>query len=814
MSRQVSIKKAWTALIVVVGILPAIILLSLSGLQNFDRRLNESMWRENAFNRELKESIQGEIKRYITLLQNKSDPLAYALSNKEDNALIAELIEKILHREPTIHGLLLVSKNDQVISSHDRALDKVYTLNKPATMNDSQWLKLHWGLEVEQTYRSPDLVIPLHGRTYIGPSHPHEDEETFNIAVPVGGFGQPEAILIAEIDIASLWQGRQQTEHSGIVTSYLVDRRGSLITKLLSSSEYLPGDLVSHLPIVRSALGTGEWDQRQVYPGLSGQPVYGTVTQVPLVNWAVISEIPSDQINTPILLDLFRSSILITFLIILVTGLGLWLVRRMLIPIENLTAAMGDFARGEEFEPISASRIKEYDEMGAAFERMVFQREQTAVELKKAYSELEYKVAKRTRDLHKANRLLVQARDKANISSQAKSNFLATMSHEIRTPMNGVLGMTELLEDSKLDETQLGYIRVIKRSGATLMTVINDILDYSKIEAGKLKLESLPFNFADLVEEIVIPYKLSQDNNVKMIVTLDSDVPQHLSGDAIRLHQVVSNLLNNAFKFTHHGTVNLKISVDKFVDDRAVINFRVIDTGIGIGEDIQSTLFESFTQADQSTARKYGGTGLGLSICKYLVELMGGEITVESELDKGSTFSFSIPLDVESVFPIDDTQSEVEASYTKLRVLLAEDNPVNQLVAQGLLKKLGIQASVVSNGVEAVDIVCGQKLPFDLILMDCEMPELDGYTATRKIREWEHANNQPVTPIYALTAHVLTDHIIKSCDAGMDGHLSKPIGLDQLREIFKKHCPSLSAVSTGSTISLSADQLYADLSEE
>lgn len=400
--------------------------------------------------------------------------------------------------------------------------------------------------------------------------------------------------------------------------------------------------------------------------------------------------------------------------------------------------------------------------------------------------EIEYRISLE-KDMESLNSELRKARDTAENANLARSQFMSTMSHEIRTPMNGVLGMMELLELTELNQEQEKYARIMRRSGNTLMTVINDILDYSKIEVGKLELEEIQFNLRELIEESIAPYDTVDNHGVELDVTIDSNVPIDLKGDPTRLHQIISNLLNNAFKFTPKGSVHLQVSAEQSNSNRAAINFCVSDTGVGVAPQEKINLFQPFTQADQSTSRKYGGTGLGLSICKRLVEMMGGDISVDSEAGQGASFHFNILFDVVS----ESTATVVEQSrssddYSSLKVLLAEDNKVNQLVALGLMAKLGVKPDLVADGAAAVDIICKQQRCYDLILMDCEMPVLDGYEATRKIRQHEADQGHPRALIYAFSAHVLSEHIEKGQAVGMDDYLSKPFSLNQLATVLRK----------------------------
>ncbi len=406
--------------------------------------------------------------------------------------------------------------------------------------------------------------------------------------------------------------------------------------------------------------------------------------------------------------------------------------------------------------------------------------------LKSLYKELECRVEQRTAELVAANGQLSQSTLAAEQSARSKSEFLASMSHEIRTPLNGVLGMSELLEHTMLDDKQQKYLQIIQLSGNTLKTVINDILDYSRIEVGKLELESSSFCLRKFIEEVVAPFQLTANGDITFDTEIAPEIPDLVNGDRVRLNQILCNLLNNAFKFTKQGSVNLQLNLEEITPSRVVIDFRISDTGIGIAPEKLKTIFLPFTQMDQSTTRPYGGTGLGLAICYRLIDLMGGDITVESDVGKGTCFGFSVCLDIDDKRITNRVFQENCTDFSSLKVLLAEDNPINQLVVKGMLSKLGVQAIVAADGAEAESLVCQNNQHFDLILMDCEMPFVDGYEATRNIRQWESENACSETPIYALTAHVLEEHVNHCSLIGMNGHLSKPVSLKQLRETFDK----------------------------
>ena len=488
--------------------------------------------------------------------------------------------------------------------------------------------------------------------------------------------------------------------------------------------------------------------------------------------------------------DLSRGMVLCVVAIVAGGAISRITVRLLVRPLTLLQQGITSVRQGK-FEPIQVSRTNdEIEYLGESFNRMIEELATSQEEIHRHGELLEERIHQRTEDLEKAMRAALAA-------SQAKSEFLANMSHELRTPMNGLLGMLDVVLDSRVEPEQRDHLETAQRCAYSLLALLNDILDLSKIEAGKMMLEHIPFNVRTVLEDCVKSYHATAtQKKIGLHFEVDLSAPTQILGDPLRLRQVAANLLSNAVKFTDRGWVCLRLSsqpdgAKNESGSRVNMIIDVSDTGPGIEADKLPFIFDKFTQADGSITRKYGGTGLGLAITRRLTSIQGGQVQVESKVGKGSTFTVTIPCELVKTPPSAPAQRRREITARQessaARVLLVEDNVVNQKVVMAILRKQGFHIDVANDGREALTKLEASGGEYHLVLMDIQMPVLDGLETTRAIRRDPRWQN---LPIIAMTAHAMNGDRERCLQAGMNAYISKPVQPAHLVSMVETHLTS------------------------
>jgi signal transduction histidine kinase/CheY-like chemotaxis protein len=601
------------------------------------------------------------------------------------------------------------------------------------------------------------------------------------MAIPAARGGIVAARLRADV----LWDVVDRLTFGTTGRAYLVNGQGRIIAypdrQVVISWTSLRGR-PEREEMLRSP--AGGWSGS--YVNLSGARVQGVAAAIPGTDWIVVTELSEAEASAASRAALLFLNGGILLFVALLAAVAARRMRRVIFrPMEQLSAGAERIGAGDLDYRIPVNRSDEVGDVAEAFNAMAVRLKGREGELAAQAAALKAEVLERERT---AEGLKI-AKEEAEAASRAKSQFLANMSHEIRTPMNGIIGMNELILTTPLTAEQRRFAETIRHSSEALLSILNDILDFSKIEAGKLRLEAVDFDLRREMRQVEDLFAdLARQKGLAFTCDIDAGLPAALRGDPVRLRLFRPNIVGNPDTFPSRGGVALHLALGDSGAGAATVRFEVRDTGVGVPPGAQTGIFDSFTQADGSTTRRFGGTGLGLTISRQLVELMGGAIGVESRPGAGSTFWFTARF--EPAHEAGRQEAVQVASQprrsVKARVLLAEDNRVNQEVVAGMLAVFGVSTEAVGNGRAAVE--AWRSGEFDLVFMDCQMPEMDGYEAARNIREEEGrgAHGGRRTPIVALTAHALEGDRELSLAAGMDDHLSKPFRMNQLEAVLKR----------------------------
>jgi signal transduction histidine kinase/HPt (histidine-containing phosphotransfer) domain-containing protein/ActR/RegA family two-component response regulator len=610
---------------------------------------------------------------------------------------------------------------------------------------------------------------------YYGPVYFYRETEPF-MTVAAASNGPDPTVIVAEVNLRFIWDLVTSIKVGKTGNAFVVDNRARLIAHPDLWPVLRKTDLSGHR-LVRAALtGADAAQGGDVVNDLNGERVLSTYAPVSSLGWLVFVELPISEAYASIYASIARSALLLVGVLGCAIFVALLLSRRMITPIQTLMTGAAKIGSGELDLRLAIRTGDELEALGGQFNQM-------AAQLRESYATLEGKVIERTAQLAQARDQALaehaeaqRAREAAEQANETKSRFLAVVSHELRTPLNGVMGVLQLLDDGRLTQAQRRHLMTAAASGETLIALIDAILEYARLEAGTEVLDRRTFHLGQLIAaaaELLRPQ--AEAKGLALGVTIDPSAARHVSGDAVRLNRVLLNLLGNAIKFTERGHIDVEAALSGGRRETR-LRLSVRDTGIGIAPEMQARIFEDFVQADDSIARRFGGTGLGLAISRRVAQLMGGDLTVESALGAGSTFTLSVPLACASeVTPV----RPATPLGRPLNLLLVDDDPINREVGTEMLLRLGHSPTVATDGPSAVRFA--QEADFDAVLMDLHMPGMDGIEAATLIEQ--HAS-EPKPRIIILTADMSERSRERLSRGGFHEIVSKPILLDALRAVL------------------------------